>query len=177
MDISTSQMAGFQSILIIGASGSIGKVLINELQKEPGFTVTILQRATSKFQPPANVKLITIQDSYPTDSLVTAFKGQDAIINCMTTLSVAEQFRMVDAARAAGVRRYVPSEYGLKNARLDAQAPNTVFYDKGKVQEYLQAKAAEGSIEWMSIACGMWLKWGMAHDFVGMHIQEKRFVF
>lgn len=95
----------------------------------------------------------------------------------MTTLSVTDQYRMIDAAIAAGVRRYVPSEYGLNNMRPDTQALNTVFHDKGKVQEYLREKAAEGSIEWMSIACGMWLKWGMAHDFVGMHVKEGKFVF
>ncbi|XXG98003.1 hypothetical protein Hte_004319 [Hypoxylon texense] len=170
-------MADFRNILLIGASGSIGTVLLSEFQREPGFTVTILQRASSKFQPPAHVKVISIADSYPTDDLVTAFKGQDVVVNCMTTLSVADQFRMVDAAIAAGVRRYVPSEYGLNNARPEAQALNEVFHEKGKIQEYLRAKAATGAIEWTSIACGIWLKWGMAHDFVGMHVREGKFVF
>lgn len=27
------------------------------------------------------------------------------------------------------------------------------------------------------IACGMWLKWSVAHEFLGMHVKEKRFVF
>ncbi|RYP87177.1 hypothetical protein DL770_004828 [Monosporascus sp. CRB-9-2] len=84
------------------------------------------------------------------------------------------KFRMVDAAITAGVRRYVPSEYGLNNLRPDAQALNSVFHDKGKVQEYLRTKAEEGAIEWMSISCGMWLKWSMAHDFLGMHVKERR---
>ncbi|KAI1401233.1 NmrA-like family protein [Hypoxylon fuscum] len=153
-------MANFRNILIVGASGVIGTL-----------------RASSKFLSPTQTEVITIPDSYPTDDLVAAFKGQDVIINCMTTLSVTDQYRMIDAAIAAGVRRYVPSEYGLNNMRPDTQALNTVFHDKGKVQEYLREKAAEGSIEWMSIACGMWLKWGMAHDFVGMHVKEGKFVF
>ncbi|KAI1131058.1 hypothetical protein F5Y10DRAFT_234583 [Nemania abortiva] len=95
----------------------------------------------------------------------------------MTTSSVSDQFRMVDAAIAAGVQRYVPSEYGLDNTRADAQALNSVFEKKGRVQEYLRAKAGEGKIEWMSISCGMWLKWAMAQDFLGMHVRERRFVF
>lgn len=95
----------------------------------------------------------------------------------MTTLSVADQFRMVDAAIAAGVRRYVPSEYGLDNARPEVRTLDAVFHEKYKVQEYLRAKAATGAIEWMSIACGIWLKWGMAHDFVGMHVRERKFIF
>ncbi|KAI1764856.1 NmrA-like family protein [Hypoxylon sp. FL1150] len=149
------------------ASDSIGTVLLDEFQKEPSFTLTILQRASSKFQPPRSIKLISIPGSHPTEEHVAAFEGQDVVVNCMTTLSVADQFRMVDAAIAAGVRRYVPSEYGLDNTKPEAQALNVVFHDKGKVQEYIRSKAADGAIEWMSIACGIWLEWGMAHDFIG----------
>ncbi|KAI0891316.1 hypothetical protein F4806DRAFT_309567 [Annulohypoxylon nitens] len=170
-------MAGIRNILIIGATGSFGSILLNEVQKEPSFTLTILQRASSKFQPPAHFKSIVIPDSYPTDDLVAAFKGQDVVINCMSTLTVPDQFRMIDAAIVAGVKRYVPSEYGLNNMRPDTQALNLVFHTKGKIQEYLREKAAVGAIEWMAIACGMWLKWGMGHDFVGMHVRERRFVF
>ncbi|KAI6093008.1 NmrA-like family protein [Hypoxylon rubiginosum] len=170
-------MAEFRNILLIGASGSIGSVMLDAFQKEPSFTLTVLQRASSKFQPPKNIRAITIPDSYPTDELVAAFKGQDVVVNCMTTLSVADQFRMVDAAIAAGVRRYIPSEYGLDNMKPEAQALNAVFHDKGKVQEYLRAKAADGAIEWMSISCGMWIKWSMAHDFLGMHVRDGKFVF
>ncbi|KAI1447289.1 hypothetical protein F5Y02DRAFT_42550 [Annulohypoxylon stygium] len=170
-------MAGFQNILIIGATGSFGSILLNEVQKEPSFTLTILRRASSKFQPPAHLKRIVIPDSYPTDDLVAAFKGQDVVINCMSTFTVPDQFRMIDAAIVAGVKRYVPSEYGLNNMRPDTQALNLVFHTKGKIQEYLREKAAVGAIEWMAVACGMWLKWGMGHDFVGMHVRERRFVF
>ncbi|KAI0381697.1 NmrA-like family protein [Hypomontagnella monticulosa] len=170
-------MAGFQNVLFIGASGSIGSVLLNEFRKEATFTLTILQRASSNFEPPAGVKLITIPDSYPSDDLVAAFRGQDVVINCMTTLSVANQFRMIDAAIAAGVRRYVPSEFGLNNMKPEAQALNSVFHDKAKVQEYIRAKAADGSIEWMSITCGLWLKWVFSHDWVGAHVRERKFVF
>ncbi|KAI1453152.1 NmrA-like family protein [Annulohypoxylon moriforme] len=41
----------------------------------------------------------------------------------------------------------------------------------------ITAGAAAGDTEWMVIACGMWRKWKMEHDFVGMHVREERFVF
>ncbi|KAF2008805.1 NAD(P)-binding protein [Aaosphaeria arxii CBS 175.79] len=167
----------FKNILLIGATGSIGSHVFKALSDSPHFTVTLLQRASSKATLPSHLRVITIADSYPTDELTQAFKGQDVIVNCMTSLSVSDQFRMIDAAIAAGVKRYVPSEYGLNNMRPDAQALNRVFHDKGKVQEYLRAKAADGAIEWMSVSCGMWVKWSMEHEFLGMHVREKRFVF
>ncbi|KAI0096774.1 NmrA-like family protein [Nemania sp. FL0031] len=175
---STSRkMSRLTNVILVGATGSIGSVVLEAFQKDATFNLTVLQRASSKSRLPDHLKIITIADSYPVEELVGAFKGQDAVINCMTTLSVTDQFRMIDAAIAAGVQRYVPSEYGLDNMRADAQALNPVFANKGKVQAYLRAKADEGMIEWMGISCGMWLKWAMAHNFLGMHVQEQRFVF
>ncbi|RYP55160.1 hypothetical protein DL768_000154 [Monosporascus sp. mg162] len=132
-------MTPFKNILLIGASGSIGSVVFEALQQEPSFILTVLQRHSSKAKLPSHLRVTTIADSYPTDELVAAFTGQDVIVNCMTSLSVADQFRMVDAAIAAG-------------------ALNSVFHDKGKVQEYLRTKAEEGAIEWMSISCVSALK-------------------
>ncbi|OPB41883.1 hypothetical protein A0O28_0104430 [Trichoderma guizhouense] len=170
-------MSMFKKVILIGATGSIGSVVLAALEKEPSFTITLIQRASSKAKMPVHFKTITVPDSYPTDELIPAFQGHDVVINCMTSFSVADQFRIIDAAIAAGIRRYVPSEYGLNYMRHDAQALNQVFNDKGKIQEYLRAKAQTGVIEWMSIACGMWIRWSMANDFLGMHIGERRFVF
>ncbi|GJC78512.1 isoflavone reductase IRL [Colletotrichum liriopes] len=169
-------MSAFKNILLIGATGSIGSFVLAGLETESSFNVTLLQRSSSKVKLPPHLKTITIADTYPTDELVPAFAGQDVIVNCMTSLSVADQFRMIDAAITAGVKRYVPSEYGLNNMRPDAQALNVVFHDKGKVQEYLRSKADQGVLEWMSVSCGMWLKWSMVHEFLGMHVKEERFV-
>lgn len=146
----------FKTVLLIGAGGSIGSVVLKALLAEPSLSVTVLQRASSKSKLHPHLKVITVPDSYPTEELVTAFKGQEAIINCMATFSVTDQYRIIHAAITAGVRRYSPSEYGLNNMRPEAQALSTVFAEKGEVQAYLRAKASQGLIEWMSISCGMW---------------------
>ncbi|KAI0141501.1 NmrA-like family protein [Pestalotiopsis sp. NC0098] len=170
-------MSAFQNILLIGATGSIGSVILEALIKEPSFTITLLQRSSSSAKLPSHLPVIRIADTYPTEALVHAFAGQDVIVNCMAGLSVLDQLRMIDAAISAGVCRYVPSEFGLNNMRPEARALSPVFAAKGRVQEYLRARAAEGVIEWMSISCGMWLRWSMANDFLGMHVSEQRFVF
>lgn len=163
----------FKNILLIGAGGSIGRYILAALLAEPTLTITVLTRASSTSTLPAGVPSITIPDTYPTADLITAFRGQDVVISCLTTLSTSDQFRFIDAAVAAGVRRYVPSEYGLNNTRADAQALNVVFRDKGAVQAYLREKAREGVIEWMGVSCGMWIGWSMRNDFLGMHLQER----
>ncbi|SPJ77917.1 related to 2`-hydroxyisoflavone reductase [Fusarium torulosum] len=165
----------FKNILVVGATGSIGSIMLQALVNEPSFTVSALQRASSKGKLPAKVRVITIEDSYPSDALVAAFSGQDAIINCMTSLAVSDQFRFVDAAVDAKVKRYVASEYGLNNNKPEARALNSVFREKGEIQDYLRSKESTG-LEWMAIGCGMWIKWSALHDFLGMHIKEKKFV-
>ncbi|KAK4096812.1 NAD(P)-binding protein [Parathielavia hyrcaniae] len=168
--------APFQTVLLIGATGSIGSHILRALLSTPSLAVTILTRASSKSATASSlnpkIRTITIDDTYPTDSLITAFRGQDVVISCLTTLSVADQFRIVDAAVAAGVRRYVPSEYGLNNMRADAQALNSVFRAKGAVQQYLRDR--EGRIEWMTVSCGMWIKWSVQNDFLGLRVRERR---
>ncbi|KAI1861836.1 hypothetical protein JX265_009339 [Neoarthrinium moseri] len=170
-------MAVFKNVVLIGATGAIGSVILEALLKESVFEVTILQRASSQSKLSPALKSIKIDDGYPTEALISTFQEQDVILNCMTSMSVADQFRMIDAAIAAGVKRYVPSEYGLNNLRSDAQAVNAVFRDKDKVQEYLRLKVSEEAIEWMSISCGMWIKWSMINNFLGMHVSNKKFVF
>ncbi|KAI1184124.1 NmrA-like family protein [Nemania serpens] len=167
----------FTNIVLVGATGAIGSIVLEALERDSSFNLTILKRESSKSRLPGHLKVITIADSYPIEDLTAAFRDQDVVVNCMTTFSVGNQFRMVDAAIAAGVKRYVPSEYGLNNMRPDAQALNSVFGNKGRLQAYLRAKADEGQIEWMSISCGIWLKWSMKHDFAGLHVQEQRFAF
>jgi hypothetical protein len=75
------------------------------------------------------VRVITVPDDYPEADLIAAFRGQDVVVNALTSTSVAEQYRFVDAA-VAGIKRYVPSEYGLNNLNPKAQELSSVFRDK-----------------------------------------------
>lgn len=75
----------FQKIVPIGATGSIESIVLEAFEKEPAFTLTLLQRASSKVKLPIHFKTISIADSYPSDELVSAFKGQDVILNCVGT--------------------------------------------------------------------------------------------
>lgn len=165
----------FKKIVIVGASGSIGSIILEAFINTPSVTITVLQRASSvKTAFPPSVRVETIPDDYPHDSLVAAFTNQDAVINCITTLAVRTQLRIISAAAEAGARRYVPSEYGLNNNNPAARALCPVFREKGEVQDHL--RTLEHRMEWMAIASGMWLKWSATHEFLGMHIAARKFV-
>jgi uncharacterized protein YbjT (DUF2867 family) len=111
------------------------------------------QSSLENHQRPASV--ITIADSYPLDSLITAFKGQDAVVNAITSFYVAQQHNSIDAAIAAGVKRYLPSEYGLDNNNPEAQELSPY---SGMLQQYLRSKESSG-LTWTAIACRMWIGW------------------
>ena len=139
----------------------MGSVLLKSLLSEPRFNVSVLVRESpkSKSALPETIKTIfRIPNDYPYERIVEAFKGQDAVVNAITSTQVEEQFKFIDAAIEAGVKRYVPSEYGLNNSRPEARALSTIFDGKGKVQEYLRSKESTG-LSWHAIGCGMWIDW------------------
>lgn len=142
------------------ATGSLGDILLKSLLSEPDFKVTVLTRESSRGRTsiPSTARVITTADSYPQEDLVRAFQGQDAVVNAITSFSVAEQLKFIDAAVAAGVKRYIPSEYGLDNNNSAARELSPVFRDKGRVQDYLRLKEDTG-LTWTAIACGMWIGW------------------
>jgi uncharacterized protein YbjT (DUF2867 family) len=142
------------------ATGSLGGILLKSLLSEPAFKVTVLTRESSggRTSIPSAARVITTADSYPQEDLVRVFQGQDVVVNAVTSFSVVEQLKFIDAAVAAGVKRYIPSEYGLDNNNSAARELSPVFRDKGRVQDYLRLNEDTG-LTWTAIACGMWIEW------------------
>jgi nucleoside-diphosphate-sugar epimerase len=87
---------------------------------------------------------------------------------------VNDQYRTIDAAITAGVKRYIPSEFGLVNTNPAAMAVSPVFREKGEVQNYLKSKESTG-LTWTSFACGPWLTWGIQHSFLGINYRARKF--
>ncbi|RAL07131.1 aromatic alcohol reductase [Aspergillus homomorphus CBS 101889] len=168
----------YKNIILVGGGGSLGSVLLKSLLSEPTFNVTVLTRESSKARAsiPSTATIITIADSYPPEDLVKAFQGQDAVVNATTSFSVAEQLKFIDAAIAARVKRFVPSEYGLDNNTPAAQELSRVFKDKGQVQAYLRTKESSG-LTWTSIACGMWIGWSLRNNFLGLDYPNRTITF
>lgn len=169
--------APLKKVLLIGAGGSLGGLLLARLRKEPSLTITLLQRSGSKTPLDPELRTIIVPDSYPHDALVEAFHGQDVVVNCMSMVTFPQQKALIDAAVASGtVRRWFASEYGLEMAHPAAQALSPLFAAKFQTRQYLQHLAAEGRMEWTSINPGLWLSWCFPRGFAGMKVREGRFV-
>ena len=144
-----------KNVIVIGGSGNVGQLIVSSLLAAK-FTVSVLTRSTSTATFPANVSVH--KTDYSDSSLIGAFKGQDAIVSAIATYSTTQQKAIIDAAVAAGVKRFLPSEYGVDTARPEIYECLPPAVMKQEVVEYLKTKEKDG-LSWTAICVGAWFDW------------------
>lgn len=154
------------------AGGLFGTEIFAALQRENTFNLTILSRRSSKSTFPPNVKVYKIDDDYPIDQLVEAFKGHDALVSAIPGRPYEVHLRMIDAAIQAGVKRFIPSEYGNNTCAAAADLV-PLYADKAKVIAYLKEKEDSG-MTWTAIHAGQFFDWGLESGWLDYHLKEKR---
>ncbi|KAL6230828.1 hypothetical protein BDW75DRAFT_221613 [Aspergillus navahoensis] len=159
----------FKNITLVGASGSIGQILLEALLETSDFNVTVLTRSSSTARFPTRV---TVRKSdFSSSDLREALTGQDAVISAVGATGFAEQKKLIDAAVAAGVSRFIPSEFSADSQNDAVLALLPLFGQKKEVIEYLKSK--EGEITWTGIACSGLFDWGTANGFLGYDIGSR----
>ncbi|KAH6716313.1 hypothetical protein BKA61DRAFT_720762 [Leptodontidium sp. MPI-SDFR-AT-0119] len=129
-----------KNVIILGASGDIGRAAISAL-------------LTGGFK---------VSTDYSSESLLQAFKGQDAIVSAIATASVQQQISIIDAAIGAGVKRFIPSEYGIDTA------------DPRAADFYLQTKQGTG-LSWTAIVVGSIFDWTFQYPgLMGWNLPERK---
>ena len=124
---------------------------------DAGFTVSALVRASSKAQFPPKIPVHRV-DYDDLQALTAAFQGQDAVVSTITTAHVDAQRVAVDAAVAAKVQRFIPSEYGGDSSDPDRVEVGIFQSAKRRVVEHLESKELDG-LTWTAICTGSWLHW------------------
>lgn len=99
-----------------------------------------------------------MQSDYTYDSLVGAFQGQDALVCAIPTVQIEEQRQIIDAAVAAEVKRFLPSEFGTDTSVEGLGEMASFFAAKQEVVAYLREKEAEG-LSWTALYTGPWIDW------------------
>ncbi|KAF1357574.1 isoflavone reductase family protein [Lizonia empirigonia] len=160
-----------KNIAILGPGGNVGSAIIGELLRDgPRFNITAITRQDSAFIPPQASNIIHKTTDYTSlPSLIEAFTGQDAVVNCIT--GGATQYKpsklIIDAAVAAGVKVFLANEFvGYVTSPQFRRLPEVFTGAKIRVREYLGELAAAGKITWTSLNGGpffdMWLMKGPA---------------
>ncbi|KAK1362355.1 Phenylcoumaran benzylic ether reductase 1 [Heracleum sosnowskyi] len=142
-------MAEKSKILVIGATGYIGKFLV-EAAAKLGHQTFALVRETAVSDPvkgkliesfKASGVTIIHGDLHDHDSLVKAVKQVDVVISAIAFQHVLDQSKILDAIKEAGnVKRFIPSEFGNDVDRTHAVEPaKTNFAEKAKVRRAIEA--------------------------------------
>ncbi|KAJ8109556.1 hypothetical protein OPT61_g7374 [Boeremia exigua] len=150
-------MSAFQNVMLIGASGSLGSVVLQTFLKSQ-YTVTILSRQGSTSTFPPYVRVVKA-DYSSQSSLTAAMQGQDVVISMVGGAVVGDQTPLIDAAATAGVKRFFPSEFGPDT--LNAETLKAIPSLPAKVGAVEHLRTKEPQMEWTSVITGGWLDWGL----------------
>lgn len=119
------------------------------------YTVSVLSREQSTYQAPSGVK--HLKTDYTHDSLVSALKGQDAVISAIAGFAIADQKKIIDAAIEVGVKRFFPSEFGSDTTTSLALDYFPGWAPKVEIRDYLKSK--EDKIEWTVVFNNFFFDW------------------
>ncbi|KAI9163523.1 Isoflavone reductase-like protein [Paramyrothecium foliicola] len=150
-------------VAILGATGQTGKSIANGLlDSEYPFEITALARSSSLHDPELlelssrGVKASPIDLAASKEEMTRVLAGFDVVVSAISAVNMAQQFALIDAVKAAGVKRFVPSNFGI------VQGPLTGFEladTKQQVLDYVQA----AHIPYTVIEVGYWYQLGFPH--------------
>jgi uncharacterized protein YbjT (DUF2867 family) len=152
-------MPGYTKIAVAGATGNLGPAIIQELVNA-NLSVTILSQSGNTSSLPSSVKTIKVDYSSPS-SLKSALTGQEVFLSLVPDFN--SQPALIDAAIAAGVQRFIPSEFGSNTSGNAKVAALPVFAGKIATQQYLQERTDQ--ISYTLVHNGLFLDWGLQVGF------------
>ncbi|KAJ5748242.1 uncharacterized protein N7511_009938 [Penicillium nucicola] len=159
-----------KNVVILGAGGNIGKIILDSLVASNKFTITVISRNESKAVFPAGVKVFTTD--FSDTSLRTAFQGQDAVISAVGATGFNEQKALVDAAIHAGVKRFIPSEFSVNSQNEAVRQLLPLFEQKNDILKYLKSKESSG-LTWTGIATSALFDWGLRNGFLEFDLSNR----
>ncbi|EGR48306.1 uncharacterized protein TRIREDRAFT_78476 [Trichoderma reesei QM6a] len=160
-----------KKVCLVGANGTLGSVLLAALVQANCFDVSILQRSTSSSTSSASPSIprIIVSPDLAVDELTTALAGQDAVIAAFPLGQGDQHLRLVEASFHAGVKRFIPADFGSCDA-ADAlpQEYLPLYRRKTLVRERCEAFAARpgSAFTWTALVCGHFFDHGLRHGLL-----------
>lgn len=160
----------YKNVLLIGATGNVGKYVLPALLADSTFNVTVLSRANSNATFPSNVKVIKV-DYSDVSALTKALANQDVVVSTIGGEGLATNFGevLVQAALDANVKWLIPSEFG---SNMDDPSINIPFLAPKVVVANL-LKKNQSRIAHTFVTTGAFLDWGFDNGFLGFDINNR----
>ncbi|KAK4121940.1 NAD(P)-binding protein [Parathielavia appendiculata] len=166
-------MVPIKTVAVLGGSRNLGSSIVHELLSA-GFTVTGITREASTSSTPTFPDSVPIKkvDYTSFDALKAAFRNQDAVVSVVgVAAAVVDQKIAIDAAAEAGIKRFIPSEFGINTRKLRplSHSLRKILGDKIAVVNYLEEKAQEvDGFTWTGLSTGLFLDWGLDDSGLGI---------
>jgi len=168
-------MSPIKNVVIAGGSGNLGTILVDELLKSQKFKVFVLTRHNSSSNFPSSVHVL--RTDYTVASLTPLLSSSDidAVVSNLNGPALgAPQIALIEAAKSAGVKRFLPSEFGIDTSNPEVLEWVEVLRGKKKIVDYLKTKEGDG-FEWTSFITGPFLDWGLQHNPLLVNFKEHKF--
>ncbi|PNP39716.1 hypothetical protein TGAMA5MH_08387 [Trichoderma gamsii] len=155
-------MAAYNNVAIAGSTGILGPSVVEAFQKSGHFNITLLARANNVDAVKARfpgVKVAQIDYDSP-ESLTKALENQDAVVSALNHELHKPQIALIDASIKAGVKRFIPSEYGA-DASIQEIRDIPYLRSKGIVQDYI----TKSGLSYTFLYTGPFLEWALLKGF------------
>ncbi|KAM0540612.1 hypothetical protein ACHAPJ_013568 [Fusarium lateritium] len=159
----------YKSVVLLGASGNLGRLTLSTFL-DSDLSVTAVVRTTPKATFPGGINVV--KSDFNIESLSKVFEGKDAVISFIPIVSLEAQAIAIEAAITAGVKRFIPSEYGSDSTNPAVIAAVPFFEAKRKYLDYL--KSREDAISWTGLITGPLLDWGLPLGIWGFDLFNKK---
>ncbi|OAY25201.1 phenylcoumaran benzylic ether reductase Betv6 [Manihot esculenta] len=144
-------MAEKSKILVIGATGYIGKFIVDASAKLGHPTFAFVRESTASSNPEKSKLIQSFKSSGVTliygdihdhESLVKAIKQVDVVISTVAGLQLPDQVKIIAAIKEAGnVKRFLPSEFGTDVDRVHPVEPAASNFGlKAKIRRAIEAE-------------------------------------
>ncbi|MFY0567902.1 NmrA family NAD(P)-binding protein [Archangium lansingense] len=170
---------GKKIVALVGGSGHLGALIANALLEKPDVQLRLLVRAGSREKSAELEKrgAQVVEGSLgPEDgaSLAALCKGAYAVVSAVQggpDVIIEGQKRLLRAARDAGVRRLIPSDYSLDLFKVK---PGNITTSEMRRQFALIEEADRGNVEVVHVLNGGFLDRGVLFGFIRVIDAEKQ---
>ncbi|KAI0602444.1 CipA protein [Biscogniauxia sp. FL1348] len=154
-----SQENHIRKVAVVGATGTVGKFIVEALLKLGKHEVTAITRADSNAIIPSGVKSAKV-DYEDHSSLVNALQGQDALVITMSVKAPKEtQYKLARAAAEANVPYVLPNEWGVDSSKMPFGQDVLMGPDHVAICKEIEAL---GKSSWISVVTGFWYEYSIA---------------
>ncbi|KAG9966378.1 NAD(P)-binding protein, partial [Aureobasidium melanogenum] len=166
-------MPDISNVVVLGASGNFGTPITSALVAA-GFNVTIITRLSSTTIHTFDVP--TLRIDYTPETLTQAFTNQDAIVCVVGPGGIALQKIFVDAAVAAGVKRFIVDDFGWGPTTKGFEEFGAIHASRREGWDYAAEKAREvKGFTWTGLSTGNPIDWAMKKfPMMGFDVQNHK---